>query len=355
MSTKSKTLIAFLIMLALVGGVVSWMLVLNTGKVAIHARVPFTVQAGNLYQQCNEDPCVISMRAYEYKFRVEKAGYFPYQETATLKRWKTVDLYPELKFIPYIEEKSLSPDDFAGDETQDSRNITKKGGKFILMQGEEETEIPFEGNVLTYSWGSDDNLLYVEQDEDTQKLFKWNLTDTPTLITQFQSLTEPIIEGGQKHILVLENEKTYKVDTEKKRKELIFDKEIAGIEWNPSGTAALLETKLEGLPLLILFHDEDGSAVRLPIQSSLARTEWRNDDEILFITFQELNDDLRASFANIGLDADEIAGTEKEVLQDHLMQYNYRTNNFEDLIILNLKRYDLQKMAQNFRALHKRT
>ena len=107
MDNQKRIIIAFISTLALVGLVTLWMLVLNKGTVSVHLDPPFSIQVGKNYQQCLENPCEFKINAYKYSLKVEKAGYFPFNEEIQLKRWQTINIYPKLRFIPHLQEEQI--------------------------------------------------------------------------------------------------------------------------------------------------------------------------------------------------------------------------------------------------------
>lgn len=358
MDIHRKILIAFLVTIALVAALILWMLVFNTGKVEIVFTPPFSVKIGNLYKQCAETPCVLSMKAYEYSARVEKAGFFPYEEKIRVKRWQVITLAPEMEFIPYIEESETKPKNIPENITTKTplalavsdtdMSIAKKYNQVIVsegvpfvgvkkntlyfLDGQTTTEFAAEGGIMAVDFHSPGNGAYITTGKDQQLLYKLHWPEKPVLITQFTSLTSPVIANGEDSILVVNGENIYQVNVSKKRKELLAKQKVTGISWNSAGTAALLEGEYQELPIIQLYTPDQNTLRTLPIQASLQRVVWLNDDEILFITFQEKNDDLQASFAEVGLDAKELAGEKKEVLTDRLMRLNWRTMEYLDLI-----------------------
>lgn len=360
MENQKKIIIAFIFTLALVGAVALWMLVLNKGTASVHLEAPFSIQIGNTYKQCSENPCEIKINAYKYSLKIEKAGFFPIVQKIQLKRWQIIDIYPKPIFIPYIQEEEKdhhplpenihvdNPIHFSLEEEnkekiEEFKNIetyiSPSGNHYLivddgikLQSGDLLIETSIKKDLLAMDWGTDENIVFIQPEGDIQKMYDWDRENEPKLITQFQNLKFPSIFAGKDTILVSDKNSLFKVNVQKKRKELIGKDDVQLISWNPTGTAALVETEMEGLPLISLFSSDEGDMRISPIQSSLARIVWISDDEMLFVTFQELNDDLRSSFQEIGLSADELAGNKKEVLIDHLMSLNYRTGKFTNLL-----------------------
>ncbi|MCK5346866.1 MAG: PEGA domain-containing protein, partial [Candidatus Heimdallarchaeota archaeon] len=108
MDNQKRIIIAFISTLALVGLVTLWMLVLNKGTANVHLDPPFSIQVGKNYQQCSENPCKIKINAYKYFLKVEKAGYFSFNEEIQLKRRQTINIHPKLQFIPYLQEEQIT-------------------------------------------------------------------------------------------------------------------------------------------------------------------------------------------------------------------------------------------------------
>jgi len=95
---------------------------------------------------------------------------------------------------------------------------------------------------------------------------------------------------------------------------------------------AVLQTNMENLPLLSLYHASENTIESLSIQTSLARTTWNTNSQLLFVSFQQFNDNLQASFSELGLDANELAGTQPEQLQDQLMSFDPFQKSYRKLI-----------------------
>lgn len=341
MDQKKKVAIAFGGTIILVVAIIAWMMVLNTGSLRVTLAPPYVVKAGKIQKQCEQNPCEIKLNARKYTLSIEKAGYFPLEEEIVIGRWKTLELSPAPEFIPYIEEGEMEakklPEnliaeneialalDFEGisAEWAKAKSIAQNtdGDRLIILKdlmiretkegGKEEKK----AEVLAAGWGVGKDVVYIQKDGDNAKTYLWKNGAEPELLTQFATLTNPQIFSGRDTILVLDNETLYVVDIAKKRKEILKKGAVRGVTWNPSRTTALIESEIQELPILLLYEaNAEKKLVTLPVQTSLALAFWRNDTEITFVTFQELNNNLQQTFASVGLDAESLAGNQEGAL-----------------------------------------
>ncbi len=341
MDQKKKVAIAFGGTIILIAAVIAWMMILNTGSLKVTLAPPYTVKVGKIQKQCEQNLCEIKLNARKYIVSIEKAGYFPLEKEIEIRRWKTLDLSPVLEFIPYIAEEEMEakklPDnliaenemalalDFEGipAEWAKAKSVIQNidGDRLVILknlmiremkEGEREER---KMEALTAGWGMGKDAVYIQKDGDNAKMYLWKEGAEPELLTQFVTLINPQVFPGKDNVLIRDNETVYTVDIAKKRKEILKKGEVRGIAWNPSHTMALIESEIQELPILLLYEaNAEKKLVTLPVQTSLALAFWRNDNEIIFVTFQELNSELQQTFASVGLDAESLSGDQKEAL-----------------------------------------
>lgn len=283
MSNQTKSILAFVIVVVLSISVYVWMVVWNTGTVSVSAETPFILTVGDSQRRCEVSPCALSLHTDTYTLKVEKSGYFPYETRVTLQRSSIVPVEAKLEFMPYFNREKMVE------------------------------SFPPEAIVS-------DAAPYLQREGNLQKLFAPTQSD-PRLITTFQTLKKPLISFASDIVLLADGERLFMVDILNKRKELIFSNQVNAMSVSSSGHYILVESEMEGLPLLGLFDVMQKKLAMLPIQTSLARTAWTADDELLFISFQEFNTDLEAAFAEVGLNADELASGTSLALTDRLLKF----------------------------------
>jgi hypothetical protein len=317
MENRTKSLIAIIITLILVVLIFVWMVVLNTATITVIDKAPFVVRIGTNYKHCDASPCSLTIAAQKYNITVEKGGYFSYSAEVNLSRWQELTLEPKLRLIPHLGQEAESLTDskiFSSDKTTPENLPTT--------------------NLLAYDQAPSDNLIYLVKDGDQQKLHLAIEGSEPTLITQFQLLKQPKIFASDSIVLITDEDKLYRVDMAEKRKEIILQQKVYDVRWSPSGKFAVIETQQNNLPLLSLYNASGKEIKPLYLQTAAARSAWTTDDRLIFISFQELNQQLETDFASIGLDAKELAGTKQNFLQDRLMEMNPITQELHILMVI---------------------
>lgn len=110
MTTRTKSIVAFALYMALAAGIYLWTGPLNRGTIAITGEIGNSVVSTvEGTTQCAADPCLVSMTSGIHELTVQKDGYFPEMMKVMVKRFKTESVTVALKKIPSLKESQVVP------------------------------------------------------------------------------------------------------------------------------------------------------------------------------------------------------------------------------------------------------
>lgn len=123
---QRKIIIILTTLILLAGaGFMIFAIFFNHAQVQITLESPFSVTIKNLRtQSCLENPCKITLAPGQYNLEINKEGYLPFLETATLTLWNSISIQPSLRLEP-----TLKP---LGDWSTQTVSISNQSPQFII-------------------------------------------------------------------------------------------------------------------------------------------------------------------------------------------------------------------------------
>ncbi len=277
METKTKSMLAFALCMALAAGIYVWSYPLNQGKVSISTGMDETlVKKGGEIIPCPTDPCLISMKSGTHQVTVEKSGYLPETKTVTFRRFKTESIEMSLKKIPTLKESSVVPAE----------------RKFLEKALPPELE---KGGVLSFAWDSKGEKLAFLDPADL-KLKLWVNGDSK-IVTPFGDTAfamRLLWAPNQEVLLGSSGRNLYRIDTKaasKKKTVLPFDP--THFLWSGQGDFILANDSKNKV------YQVEGSTVVAKVTGlgiDLSKASWSQDGKLIYaiLETQENRTSIRA-------------------------------------------------------------
>ncbi|MBI2634189.1 hypothetical protein HYW82_00780 [Candidatus Peregrinibacteria bacterium] len=215
------------------------------GKLEITAETPYSVEIfdGGIYK-CLSTPCVMDLSYGTKDLLLKKADHKTIIAEAKIGIWKTEKLAFEFEINPQITRAESLPETLPKKEY---RLVEAKNGMQKLIEAGDDR-----GLAIVYF-------------------------NPP--------LKNSRIIAGEKTALIMEDTAVYKIDLEKKSREIVENREFLDIvegNWSPDGHYLVFTRK--GLPNLWLF---DGLKVfETDLNIGLNQTAWAYDNSLVFVTEQ---------------------------------------------------------------------
>lgn len=102
--SRKQAVLFFLFTLALAGGIIAWLFILNKGSLTIESGFPLHVSAGVEDADCAGPPCALKLTPGSYTVIIRKAGFFDDTETVHVVRGQETKITPHFQFIPVVRE-----------------------------------------------------------------------------------------------------------------------------------------------------------------------------------------------------------------------------------------------------------
>ncbi|MBU1935665.1 PEGA domain-containing protein [Patescibacteria group bacterium] len=266
--TAQKTLI-FITMLVLIGLVIAWFTVLNTGSITITTGLDsYTIYTDYEPIFCEKDPCTIKLESGNYQVRFEKDEYNTITTKATVIRFKDV----EVVFTPKKAFKL------------ELINIVPGQEKSPVLPAPSGIDIE---NVITSMWNEDrDKFLFLDKSDNRLKII--DKSDKITLITKLTNIKPPFDlywSPSENLILGNQDQDLYFIEVDEgSRKKQIADFTPIAVLWSPQDDFILLNDDQNNLYKI---NWTDRITEKLDLVIDLNESVWIDDTTLITYSINE--------------------------------------------------------------------
>lgn len=279
--SKWTVVTVFSVLLLLIIGVFAWAFYFNLGTILVRSDRSFVLEGAAEAITCDQASCEMRLPPGSYDFIAHADGYYDESFRVVLERWTLAEKTLDFELIPFLQELQLSE---IPEEDPLPVSLQFRSGKMQLIS--------------------------LENDEER-------------ILTDFESLREPLVRVGGNQIVVVDEGRLFFVDLESGRKLRRFDDSVYVNDAfvSDNGNRILLFVRMEDVDHLWLWFTESSELVPLLWYAPPSLLQWESDVEhrIYVITDQLQESDDPSLFADI-LDRAEIT-----VSTLQLFQYNLDT------------------------------
>ncbi|MCK5600267.1 PEGA domain-containing protein [Candidatus Pacearchaeota archaeon] len=262
MEEGKKSIVVFIVLMAIAVGIYVWSYPLNKGSLKITSNLSnYLVFFERSSRECFESPCEITLKPGSHQIKVQQDGYFPETIQTTIKRGRGKELSFELKKIPNLMVSETVP--------------KKKNENKALPQ-----EINEQG-TLTYSWNENaDQLAFIDQTDSKLKTWKNNEIKIITSLKGVSNKLKLNWVPDNQNIFGQEEKVVYFIDTEKaSRKKRILDFTPKNLMWIPETNNLLVNDENSNVyQISIMEEDEKEMSFKLNLKNSA----WENKSRLIF-------------------------------------------------------------------------
>lgn len=282
MSNRAKSILIFIVMVLLIGGVYFWFYPLNKGKMEImtgHSDYSIDVRGESI--ECPQDPCIVTLETGDHILTIQKDTYYSETIIINIKRGETIKTSVELRKIPTLTVSQIIP--------KDSRKKSLK-------------ELPEELknlSILAPTWDqTEKKLVFLNLNDNKLKI--WEENKDLKVITTLKNIGEGFeLYWSPNQIYLFGNikEDIYFINTSKaSRKKQVLDFTPQNIIWSLGSDYLLVNDEANNL-YKIDFAQE--SLEPLPKILNLSNAVWESKDSLIFFSYNE--DENKTTIENYNL------------------------------------------------------
>jgi len=269
MTNKSQSILILSITAAVIGLIVIWFFVLNTGKISVSTGLTdYKITAGGVTSACPADPCVIKLKLGNYKVEFMKEGFNSSFSDAVVKRGTATEVNFEPKKYMELKTSSVIPVS-KGPSLPTPKDINEK-------------------DIIGYKWNADSSkLLYLDSTDGRVKIR--DSKDGIKLITTLKNIQAPINfywSPDENRIIANKDKDIYLIDASAgSRKKQVLDFTFPALLWSPDNTYFILN-KTDGS----ILKADWGNAQSLQetgLSFDLSKSVWINDKTLATYEFDE--------------------------------------------------------------------
>jgi hypothetical protein len=253
--SSSSVLLVFGVIFVLILGVFAWAFYFNFGSVQLSAARNFTVDVNGKTHSC-VPACEIDLPPNTYDFAARSEGYYDEIFTLDVARWDLISLDLKFQLVPFVRS-AASGDIPDAIDTAVVKNIAGKQSLYVTTDGVEK------------------------------------------MITDFESLTDPIVRVSPVNALVVDRGRAFFVELESGRRIRRFDDTVQVLDalLSDDGKRSLFFVKTQEREFIWVWDNELNQLSILPWYVDAKYVQWDIDqDHRFFVITNQLSDADQTSF-----------------------------------------------------------
>jgi WD40 repeat protein len=269
MTNKAQNILILTITAAVIGLIVVWFFVLNTGKISVSTGLTdYKITAGGVTSACISDPCVIKLKIGSYNVEFTKEGFNSSFSNAVVKRGVTTEVNFEPKKYMELKTSSVAP-------------VSEKPSLPLPKDLNDK-------NVIGYKWNADSSkLLYLDSADSRVKIR--DSKDGTKLLTTLKNISPPINfywSPDENRIIANKDKDMYLIDASAgSRKKQVLDFTFPAFLWSPDSSYFLMN-KTDGSILKIDWNNAQ-SLQDTGLSFDLNKSVWIDGKTLVTYEFDE--------------------------------------------------------------------